>query len=543
MPDDCNNTKSRSYVEKQAINLIDDGADTIELVSEIDVSIYRSQGDTYVEWHASYPFEAMLRALYLKDLMGYSDTDLHRRLSNNPEEARQLGFETLPSRTTFGRTWRNRLSEDLRLQVQHTTHRILEYAHESGNPIGLRSLDTEEKTDVSERTKNRVVRKKSLEAAKDLRELLYGAIDLQRPDTGTQYATTEFLGLESLMCSETCAAEQGSEIYGDHAPKGVNVPEGETLLHYIKQLDVDDIFDVIQQGVEVQLKTARRHLEFTRPVEIAIDMTYVAYYSDDHEALNYGEENEQVVVMGAPPTKGYDWCLKFATASIVGDNVRFMIALRPHTKGQKIGGLLREVYCAAAEHVSIQRVYADAEFYSADAILGLNETNSSYVVRVPENERVSRQIERANHDVWVKEDVGIHGSVEGGPTNSRVTTTHVGVPKNNKPDETVVFATNDNLDDEITLDRRETERWINRYRRRWGIETNYRCLEDFLPSTTSKEYSVRLFHFGFAMLVFNMWRLVDFLVQVSLDVEQRSKPRLKAKRFLRLVEPVLRMYG
>ena len=45
------------------------------------------------------------------------------------------------------------------------------------------------------------------------------------------------------------------------------------------------------------------------------------------------------------------------------------------------------------------------------------------------------------------------------------------------------------------------------------------------------------------MLIFNMYRLVDFLVQLSLDADQRSKPRLKAKRFLRLVTPVLRMYG
>lgn len=96
---------------------------------------------------------------------------------------------------------------------------------------------------------------------------------------------------------------------------------------------------------------------------------------------------------------------------------------------QKIGELLREAYWAAAEHVSIQPVYADVEFYSADAIQGLNETGSTYVIRVPENERVSRQIERPNHNVWVKDDVGIHGSVEGGSTKFRVTTTHVGVPR------------------------------------------------------------------------------------------------------------------
>ena len=534
-------TKARSNIEKQAIELIVEDADIIGLVTGIDFTLYRSQGDTYDEWHASYPFEPMLRALYLKDLMGYSDTDLHRRLTENSEEATALGFESVPSRTTFIRTWRNRLSDELRTQVQHTTHRILEYAHEQGNPIGLRSLETEDKSDVSKRTEDRVIRKKSIEAAQDLRELLYGAIDLQRPDTGTQYATTEFLGLESLLCSETCAAEQGSEIYGDHAPKGVSVPEGETLLHYIKQLDVEDVFEVIQQGVDVQLKTARRHLEFERPVDLAIDMTYVAYYSDDHEALNYGDD--EAVVLGAPPSKGFDWCFKFATACIVGDNPRFMIAVRPHTKGQTIGELVREVYWEAAEHVSIQTVYADAEFYSADAIHSLEETGSTYVIRVPENARVKRQIERADHDVWVKDEHAIYGSTEGGSTNSRVETTHVGVPKNINPEETVVFATNDDLDDEIELDRREAKRRINRYRRRWGIETSFASLKDFLPYTTSKEYPVRLFHFGFGMLVYNMWLLVDFLIQLSLDGEQRTKPRLKAKRFLRLVESVLRMYG
>jgi hypothetical protein len=272
-------------------------------------------------------------------------------------------------------------------------------------------------------------------------------------------------------------------------------------------------------------------------------MTYVAYYGQRDESLNIGEDSDRVVVMGAPPTKGYDWCFKFATASIVGDNVRFMLAVRPHTKGQKIGNLIRKLYWDAAEHVRIQTVYADAEFYSAEAIKSLDETGSTYVIRVPENERVSRQIDRAKNDVWVKDDIGIYGPTLGGPTNSRVETTHVGVPKDKKPDETVVFATNDELDDQIELDRRETKRRINRYRRRWGIETNYRCLDDFLPSTTSKEYSIRLFHFGFGMLVFNMWRLVDFLVQLDLDADQRSKPRLKAKRFLRLVAPVLRMYG
>jgi hypothetical protein len=314
-------------------------------------------------------------------------------------------------------------------------------------------------------------------------------------------------------------------------------------LHYIKQLDPADIHYILDEAIEVQLKSAKRHLEFTRPVEIAIDMTYVAYYGEHGPEVNYGPDNENIVVMGAPPSKGYDWCYKFATVSIVGDNVRFKLAVRPHTKGQSIGELVREIYWAAAEHVSIQMVYADAEFYSAEVIQTLEESGSNYAIRVPKNNRVKRQIARANHDIWVQEDVGIYGPTVGGSTSDRVETTHVGVPKNQNPDETVVFATNQDVDDEIELDRRETENLMNRYRRRWGIETNYRALEDFLPETTSKDYSVRLFHFSFGVLMFNMWRLIDFLVQLSLDSDVRSKPRLTAQRFRNLAESVLRMYG
>jgi len=138
----------------------------------------------------------------------------------------------------------------------------------------------------------------------------------------------------------------------------------------------------------------------------------------------------------------------------------------------------------------------------------------------------------------------MYGQTIDGPSNDRVETTLIGIPKDQSPDQTVVFATNYEVDDEIALDRREAKRRVNRYSRRWGIETNYRSLSEFLPYTTSKEYAVRLFHFGFAVLIFNMWRLVDFLIQVNTDaLEYRTKPRIKAKHFLNLVEPVLRKYG
>ena len=82
---------------------------------------------------------------------------------------------------------------------------------------------------------------------------------------------------------------------------------------------------------------------------------------------------------------------------------------------------------------------------------------------------------------------------------------------------------------------------IDRYRWRWGIENSYKTIKDFLAYTTSKDYSVRLFHFAFAVLLYDVWLLTDLLVKKMLDevFEYRNKPRLKAKRFLNILDDFL----
>lgn len=54
---------------------------------------------------------------------------------------------------------------------------------------------------------------------------------------------------------------------------------------------------------------AKHHFEFDRPTDVAIDMTYVAYY---------GDREEVEMIMGTPDSKAYDWCYKFATLTVVG---------------------------------------------------------------------------------------------------------------------------------------------------------------------------------------------------------------------------------
>lgn len=135
-------------------------------------------------------------------------------------------------------------------------------------------------------------------------------------------------------------------------------------------------------------------------------------------------------------------------------------------------------------------------------------------------------------DVTVKDEYAMHGPVKDGVSNTRVETTLVGLPPDEDHDEYQAFLTNLTVNDEIGLDRRQTHKRIKRYTRRGGIETAYSKIKEFAPWTTSTAFSVRLFHFGFAILLYDMWPLVDFLVQVSLGiVEFRPKPRGCDPRF------------
>jgi hypothetical protein len=62
------------------------------------------------------------------------------------------------------------------------------------------------------------------------------------------------------------------------------------------------------------------------------------------------------MVMGAPGTKSYYWCYKFATLTVVGENVKFTLAMRLVQKGDLVGEIVRDLLRGAGEHVSIAMV-------------------------------------------------------------------------------------------------------------------------------------------------------------------------------------------
>lgn len=298
---------------------------------------------------------------------------------------------------------------------------------------------------------------------------------------------------------------------------------------------------------------------------MAIDITYVAYYGD-RVGLRW--------VTGTPDHMEYDWCHKFATATLVGEGIHIVVGMIPvgnpnatdndaypgDEKSYVVGDVVRKLLSITKRKIKPKCVYADREFATADTIAAFEEHNLMYMMPAPRNDRTKRWLER-NVDmergiVAVEDDWALYGPVKHGVSNERVTTTLVGVPgdaddeqygfgETSDADEDVVpeedrsavpFYTNTHVDDETALDRRETMRKIEGYNRRGGIETSYKKIKELAAWTTSKAFEVRLWHFGFAVLLYNAWLMVDFLVQVGLNREFRPKPLITAQRFISYVQ-------
>jgi hypothetical protein len=500
---------------------------------------------------------------------------LPEQLEQNPELAETFGFDPddLPSESTFRPCRLKNRFMQLETETNVAVQEIRLLAAECGAPIGsnLNSVyksgdDTLE--NPSKRTINRLLRGKSKEVLDELQTVAFPAINLPRPDEPT-YDSDELLTLESVAAMNHEAANGGGETLGDilnpepedDDPFYEDGPSGETLVESIKQMSVDEITEAVNYALEktyTRAKPALNQLNQSYNVLLAIDITYVAYWGET-EGLEW--------LQGAPDDKEYQWCHKFATAIIVGENTHFTVGVQPlgsveyadneaypgnTEQSYHCGDVVRRLVDRANEYVDIHTVYADREFYAADVFHALEEARVHYVIPAPQRARLKRKVKRFDtikrgfedddRDVpmYVKEDYAIYGKVKGQGGNSRVTTNLVILPPsddNNAVSGPQPFVTNLAVSNELRMYRRETARKINRYSNRATIENSYSSIKKCAAWTTSKAFEVRWFHFAFACVIYNLWLLVDFLTQERIgEIETRTQPRIILPRFLAMLE-------
>ncbi|WP_227015100.1 transposase [Natronorubrum aibiense] len=298
-------------------------------------------------------------------------------------------------------------------------------------------------------------------------------------------------------------------------------PLAKALLYHLRTIELDAVdqqFDRVQQELFEQAAVARL---FTTKVDVAIDI---------HDWLFYGDEDTDYVLT-TKRSKGTNLAFRFATICVVVHGLRFCLDWRvlPANDWRSKRQVVRSLLETVRDQVTISQVFLDRGFYQAGVIDILNALDVTYLVRAPSH---------AGPDDRIEDDAVVDPTYEVRQRYSpylTAPTTFVAVPADDDEDDVFRFVTNAEVSAETA------SAYALAFRRRWGIETSYRKLTEFLPKTSSPTFSVRLFYFSVASTLYNLWVLANLFIHPSAPFPER--PPLPTAIFRKVIEIDVFDYG
>jgi hypothetical protein len=340
-------------------------------------------------------------------------------------------------------------------------------------------------------------------------------------------------------------------------------PPGEEVSVSVQELQIEDIVaftEVYRETVMAAFDAATENILTTirhedpfddRHVVAAVDFTHVPYH-----VWPWIDKDEGIPKAEYPPmVSGYkdDGEIKygytFATITIVGNDVPIILGIEPvkehsewepetapaDTKAEVVDVLLAR----AQQYVDLDEVLLDRGFYSTGVYAAIHDRGLVYTTPVPkyeaDYEAIAKIESKDGVDAAVKHEVPF--AIDG-ELHHTAEFLYVPATADDADGDYAVFVTNR---DHVAPE--EIKKVTNSYSRRWDIENQYKSVKAFLPKTSSKDYRVRLFSFTFAALLYNLWRLTDYLVKLGADLKIRSPPVVTARTFVRAVGRSLREGG
>lgn len=239
---------------------------------------------------------------------------------------------------------------------------------------------------------------------------------------------------------------------------------------------------------------------------------------------------------------------KYATLTLVGEHPPIILGIEPVKENSQWeeddapsyskASLVRRLLDKAQRFVDLDEVLLDRGFYSHSVFTAIHNHDIIYTIPVPNYEPDREAIEKIKSHPSAKG--GVKHNIRAGQEGGYHTAEYLYVPTKgaSSDDAYSVFITNR---DHVAPE--DAEAICNRYRRRWDIENQYKSIKSFLPKTSSKDYRVRFCNFALTSLIYNLWRLTDFLIKIAIDKPIRDPPVISARTFVRALSNFLRDIG
>jgi putative transposase len=297
---------------------------------------------------------------------------------------------------------------------------------------------------------------------------------------GATYQKINLINIVISIALLNCYAEGYTKVLRKN--KGRGVPTSETLLDYLKTSDVTTILETAKVQIDRCVETLKKK---------GISLNKVAIAFDWHDKRFYGKHNTKGV-LGTKPERGTSYAYSYLTVSIITPRKRLVLAVLPleTRKGLpqlvlSLLGFLMMQYVKNLFYVAFDNGFQDSQLLQA-----LIDRNIPFVIPLRDTvklrkrwrwKRYARRFSYNTKGVWV--DV-----VEA--VDSKGLQYFLGTNLSGRP-----------------------KRILKLYKKRWGIETSYRMIEQFCAKTTSDDHVVRVLYFVLAALLYNVWILLNARVK------------------------------
>jgi putative transposase len=569
----------------------EDYADIEALVCDLPIDhLTFAAHDSLALYSGPYPMALLVRACLLKEVNRWDETALHDHLRACPSLRRQLGFETLPNQSTFWRAWNERFSADLRDAVQACADAIVRAARACEVPLPDR-IDTSgaDESDTNDPPEHQLVAERTDEVWQQAKPFVTDAFALDRGPNWEIHENAFWEQHAYMGMREDMYARSGPASFSLDTTRE-RIPTGSTHRYQIGKHSVNDIRLMLRNTTRMLIARARQHGELTGKLWAAIDVTKGFPFTGDPEGheddiLGHRDQNEY-----------YQWAVLKIVGRDVPLVLDAIPRVRGQSKDEIVGKLLSQatemvdiglvmmdrefdsesvkdtceeygvhylnptrIYTNSDESDTIEWMYRNGERFHVTEEKANDGTPTRKQVYLPKQSR-SNDADEDNglSEVWQEmcgewEFDDIEGEPSEGMSFSRLLAdiqreeeveARKQKAENGDVDTagTVVFETNHPYvtagdADGQQMDARAfvhmIERLIRWYRHRWGIENGFKKQKHFMVRTTSTERDYRFFNFTFACVLYNVWRLVDLLVKLVIDGENRTyAPRVDANQFL-----------
>jgi hypothetical protein len=312
-----------------------------------------------------------------------------------------------------------------------------------------------------------------------------------------------------------------------------------TAALYPQLLDVNLIKRRVNAAFADQMPRALRRRR-KRPLTIAADLTLIAYYGK--------HELDDPQIYRSQAKRGTNSFFAYATVYLVLHGERFTLAVTPVTRSEALKQVLQELLLVVGKRgLKIGLLLLDRGFYSVEVIRYLQEARRPFLMpmvchgrtadhpRGPSGSNVFKAMKTSGWSTHTLQDAKKNkATVLVSVKRARFKNKH-----GKRKSETWVYAYWGIAPKRVD--------WVkDTYRRRFGIETSYRQMNQCRIRTTTKKFSVRFLYVAIGLLLRNLWVWLHYFVLSSprRGCRRYNWDLLRVERMLIWLEEVAKsMYG